>query len=1269
MTRRAPLLATALLALAGCAGARPSGAVPDAALDLLVARNDAAAAAARAERAVARAPRDPAARLAAALLARRALDPAVEADHLAALAAAAPEHPLALVALRRLAELADHSPAVARRVDGAVAALLDGGSLRGLAAYRARVARIGCAEVLGDHARAGALRRENGAVSAWTFLGPFGLRRHMELDRPFPPDGGDLPASIPGPLGLPPRPARTLPAPDGSVAIDGEPRDGDVFFLAADVTLAKGGSYLLSLGTLLSVRLRVDGVELHARRASSGHLPSLVHLPLDLAPGKHRVLVKASRSGPGASLHLAFARADGAPSDATFVAAPPGSAAPTAGTFAPPAPAWGARALARALAPELGAGLAALLGARDAAALDREGAKALLAEAAVALPGSAQVRAARAEVLGQDATLDAQVARARAEAELREALSRDAGHAEARVALAGLLVDAQRLDEADEVLAALGDASARPDALAARARAADARGLSERAEALVADALRGGGSCRAVDHGRELAARRRALSLEAARTRAFAECREGRERLAEHLRRRGDPAGAADALLPVVRARPWAVGPALALAEAYVAAEAPGKAAEVLEGLRALWPRQPRVEKELADARELAGDARAARAARERALVLDGSDLGLRRALALEDGPEVLAGHAEDARAAIRGYEAARRTDDTSSAMVLDAAAVEIHAGGTASERTHQVIHVLDQHGVEQFGEMQVPGGAELLALRTHKPDGTTLEPERGAEGKGTTSLAGLEPGDYVEIEYLRGTRGDGAGFAADPFFFRAEGTRLFRSSYVVSAPEGLGLEVDAHGLPPPTPVRESGRVVVRGLSLDVPAHVPEPSSPPMTELLPFLHAGIGGGREALHLAIADAVADRARPTEELRALAAELRAAAGAGAGEAALVRAAASHVAKTILGQGGAFGEEASVVLSRGRGSRLLVLKALLSALGIRARIALARPFAADQGPWRFPTPGLYGHPLLRVEAGGETLWLDPGLRAAPFATIPSAVTDAEALVLPEPGEALEVVRTPARQRVEERREVVVRVTLDAEGGAEVEGEDRYHGAAGAAAKGAVERLDASERRQVIESMLARSFRGVALSEAVMLGEDDPEGPLVVRWLGRVPRLARPAGPSELVLEAPVLPSRLAARFVQVASRTAPLLVQVPERSVQRVEISAPPGLVPSVTAPRSIESPFGTFSRTERAEGRTLVREDRLDLPRGRIAPERYADFAAFAAAVDAAQEMPMAFGTGPAGEAPPPPPRTGKAPDPAGPPLADPVADRARALHYR
>ncbi len=1239
MMRRGRIATAALLALAACAGAGRARGPARAALDSIVSGNGAALQAKTA--AAARRPRDPWACLATALAARRALDVQGETSSLLAIAGAAPDHPLALVALRRLTELANDAPERAREIEAGLAPLVERGRFRGVAAYRARVARIVAAEVLGDHDLVARLRRENGAVSAWTIAGPFGVRSAMDFERRWPPDDGVVPESVPGRLGLPPRPARTLPAPDGTIALEGEPTTGgDVFVLAADATLTRGGDYLVAVGTSMSARVTVDGVPVHERRAFAAHLPSLVNVPLPLSGGRHRVVVVVSRSGGASAIHVALSRADGAPSDATFASAAPGPGPGRArGRRTLPAPLITARDLAQALEPGAGPVLARLLAGRDALSHDRESAKTLLSEAAAAVPSSAAVRVARAEAIASDPTLDAQVAASRAEGELREALARDPGHAEARLSLAALLRSEGRTDEGDELLAGLeAPASGRPAALEARARAADARGLSERAEALAAEALRAGGSCGALDLARELAARRGAVASEDGRVRALARCRDGRERLAEHLRRRGDPRGASEVLAPVLRARPWAIEPNLALAGALAAAGETSRAAAVVERLRSIWPNSPRVEKKLAEAFDLAGDRKGARAARERALLLDGSDLALRRALAAEDGHEVLDDLAEDAGAAIRAYEAARRNDDTSSAMVLDAAAVELHAGGTATERTHQVIHVLDQRGVEQFGEMDLPAGAELLALRTIKPDGRSIEPERAGADKGSISLAGLEPGDYVHVEFVRGLQGDGSGLDARPFYFRAEGTRLFRSTYVVAAPAGLGVEIDAHGIEKPAVGRRGGRDVARMEAKDVPAWVPEPGGPSATEVLPYANAGVGGGREALQTSLAEAFAGRTRSTEEIRAFARDVRASSGRGAKPAALARAAWTAVARTILGQGsGSHDEEASIALSRGRGSRLLVLKAVLAELGIRSRIALVRTFAADPAPRRFLGQGLYSEPLLRIEAGGETTWHDPAVRLAPFGTVSAGACDAEALVLPEPGEALEVARTPPCAK-DERRELAVKVVLEADGSATVEGEDRFFGASGATAKTMVERLDASERRQAVEGMLARSFRGIAVTESRMAGEDDPAAPFTISYRGRVPSLARRAG-GALVLETAVLPQRLGAHFVQVASRTTPLLLPTPERVIQRLEITPPPGFAASPAPPRSIGGPFGSFTRSDCAAGRTLAREDRLELPRARIAPDRYGEFAAFAAAVDAVQEAPTVFRSDPGSNATP------------------------------
>jgi len=1232
--RGLPLAAIVIaLALAACAGPRAagSGSRPPPGLLAPLLGDDPGAARAAVEAALRRDGRDPAAHLGAAILARRGLDEPSEVRHLLAAVAGAPASPVAVVALRRLAELSDLGPELARAVEDGLAPLE--GKLPGLAGYRARVARVNAADASGDRAALGALRAANGAVSAWTLAGPFRSLRYLDFPAPIPPEGGDLPERVPAGPGLPPYPTRTLPAPDGTATLEGEPMDGDVYALVADVTLSKGGRYVVTLATEMSARLLVDGAPAIERRAWERFPPTILHAQADLAPGVHRVVVKAARSGHHTHVNVSFCRADGAPSDATSAPAAPGSRPPAA---EPPsfAPVEAGAALAAALEPALGPVLARLVAARDAERSDREAAKTLLAEAVAAAPPPALVLAARGDVLLDDPTLDPQAARARAEGDLRGALARDPGNAEARLALADLLARSDRLEDASEALGALEPPARRaPAALEAEARIADQRGLAERAEALASEAVRAGGRCGALQLAAAFALRRDAVARQDDLAEALRRCRDGAERWAAHRMRRGDPRGAAEALAPLAAARPWAVETGLSLAAALAAAGDLEGAAARVEALRAVWPRSPRLATRLADLRELAGDRAAARSLREEALRGDGADLVLRRALALEDGHEVLDDLAEDGAAALRAYLSAARTDDTSATMVLDAAALELHPGGATTERTHQIIHVLDARGVEQHGEVSVPPGAEILTLRTRKRDGRTLEPERAGAGKGTVSLAGLEPGDFLEVEWVRAERGREDGHDPSAFYFQVPGSRLFRSSYAVAAPEGLGLAVEGHRMDPPPVAREpspageggAAREVVRAVRTDVPAAVPEPNGPAMGEVLPYLLVGTGDGRERLQRALSESAADAARPTEELRAYARAIRAAAGPGATPAALVRAAHARVSLDVLGSG-ARDEDASAVLSRGRGSRLPLLRAVLEDLGFRARVAVVRPFWASADETRWPDASRYEVALLRVEAGGETTWLDPSLRLAPFGALPSGLLDGEALVLARPGEPLEVTRTPARAPVPEQREVAVRIVLAPDGSAELQGSDTYRGAMGGAAKAALEPLDATQRRQAMEALLARSVRGVTVGEVAFDGEDDLEAPLALRWRGRASFLARPSEGGSVV-ETAVFPARLAARFAQVAVRRTPLLVPGDERTVERVEVVAPEGLVPRAAPAERIETPFGSYQRTESVEGRTLMREERIEVLRGRIPPERASDFAAFAAAVDAAQARPL------------------------------------------
>jgi len=156
------------------------------------------------------------------------------------------------------------------------------------------------------------------------------------------------------------------------------------------------------------------------------------------------------------------------------------------------------------------------------------------------------------------------------------------------------------------------------------------------------------------------------------------------------------------------------------------------------------------------------------------------------------------------------------------------------------------------------------------------------------------------------------------------------------------------------------------------------------------------------------------------------------------------------------------------------------------------------------SDDAPHRFPSFALYGQPLLRVEAGGEVFWLEPASRLVPFGATSPGARDVPAVVLPEPGERPLDVRTPAPAPGDERRDLVVRVALAADGSAKLSGSDTYRGMLGAGVKGALERLDARSRKQAIEALLAEGDGLARPLEAERGGGQGADGAPRLRVVG---------------------------------------------------------------------------------------------------------------------------------------------------------------------
>jgi tetratricopeptide (TPR) repeat protein len=1052
-----------------------------------------------------------------------------------------------------------------------------------------------------------------------------------------PPEKDGSLASLPaGPFG--PLSPRAIRFADGKLSLGGEPPPGDVYLYAVDVTVPEKGHFVLRTVSSMDHVALLDGTAVLSRLTSRRPASTLTTGFVKLDAGTHRLLVRMTRESQSGQLTVALQRVDGAPAKVTFAAA------------SGPAPRWDgvkvdddrenlfatAESVRLALEDEGGDALARFIAARDALGRDLDGARAMVAGLPESVKGPA-VAVLRADVALLDRSTPTRVGRGRATRELEAALLKDPEFVAARMATAQLALDDGRQLDALEQARAAKTASPQPGApvLQLIARVEMALGL-DAAAALTAQAADQAmpGACDALLLQFDLARRRDAVKDSDVLLGQTGHCQGFLARSAEHLRSRGDIDGAVAQWEALLARDEGQVPIATSLVGLYVAQKRFDDAKTLLARLRAQWPRHPQLPKTLGDVLEVSGDVKGALEAREAALALDGADLPLRRAVERQKtGKELLEAWAISTEEALKSYEAAPGSEDATSAFVLDAAAIQAFPDGTMVDRVHIIQKALDQQGVQEVAEVQIPAGATVLKLRTLKPDGRALEPEN-IEGKEDMSLPGVQVGDLVEYEYLLAhpTRGPAMpGFTASAFYFQVARQPNARSSYVVIAPKGSGLEVDAHNVKAPKPQVEGEYEVLRHEERRVPPYIPEPLGPPSAnEWLPFVSVGAGQrGNEGVVKAYADSAFDRGTITWEVEAFARESVKGSSAPYGLDAVKRVYAA-VHQKLSGRDAGLGVSAASSVAQDRGSRIWLMKSSLEALGIEARLVAVRAFTSDPAAYVFPNEGLLPYICLRVNVGGETVWLDPLVRYAPFGELPEfALGGLEAWVLPEPGRALEKTTTPARSAQPAKR-VTLELTLNEAGELTGTGQETYTGSEAAQLAEALESLSADQRDQALQSALSRYFGGADLSKLEVKMEREVGAPVVVRYEFIARRFARQDGDTKLIASSLTYPLMVGRRFLALPQRVTPLFIEASEASSTKATLKLPAGWALKDPLPEvKLAGPSGTYVRKELQAGGTLVVEEDFRLTQSRVPTKLYEAFGQFAGEVDLVQQRDLLF----------------------------------------
>jgi hypothetical protein len=473
-------------------------------------------------------------------------------------------------------------------------------------------------------------------------------------------------------------------------------------------------------------------------------------------------------------------------------------------------------------------------------------------------------------------------------------------------------------------------------------------------------------------------------------------------------------------------------------------------AADELALLSRLSPRDTRVRLRLADAQGAASStssAAAARATLAQTLARFPGRSDVRHAARLAGLALPLDDYRVDGEKVIRDYLASNPSYQAPAVVVLDRAVERAFTDGSRLVLTHTITQVLSKDATESVGEVRVPDGAEILALRTRKADGSVREAEEIA-GKSSISAVELAVGDFVEsemIEWKEASAVYAPGFVGERFFFQSFEAPLDRSEYVLIAPMELPLDIDRRA-DAPSPVTTTARDGTRVLTFAVrakPQVFPEHSAVSATDWIPSVLVSSRIAPDAWSRFIAERMRGLSRGAPEVRRLAATIAAKAGKDRAHTHIAEAIVAWLRDNIEPEND-FAASATVTLARHRGHRAWLMLALARELGVRADVVLARSLlkAEAERPVRASEQDDFRELLVRLPSEGGDRFVDPQLRRAPFAYVLPAVDGAPAVV------AGTSQRVTTKSAVKDGRSVLLRAQLEADGGARVAVTERLSG-----------------------------------------------------------------------------------------------------------------------------------------------------------------------------------------------------------------------------
>ena len=564
------------------------------------------------------------------------------------------------------------------------------------------------------------------------------------------------------------------------------------------------------------------------------------------------------------------------------------------------------------------------------------------------------------------------------------------------------------------------------------------------------------------------------------------------------------------------------------------------------------------------------------------------------------------------------------RTEQAASGAtyLLDAMDVRIATDGSALTLVHQIIEIGTRDSLDELGEVNLPGEAELLLARSIKPNGTLL-PIADTAGKESLSFANLEVGDLIEVAYLVESR----PFAPDVwsptprFMFRAPNAHFLESSVSYDFPESWekGLVVDVRFAHPPVVTRTDGRIRYAFVEHDMQPYRTDEPSAPEEEFVPSVAMARNFNMQTwLFWRSCWLWFDQVAPRRLLAAVTGGLPA-----AKDEATLRRLFRWVNASILPADDWAQPTGFSSILRQRGDRSAALRLLLASREFSTSEVALRSVDADPISRPLFDHSAWGYRALRVDLSGRSYWLDPEDDDAVFNLLPRSVQGSVAIDQRSPDTMLPV---PVASRASWQNRINATLTIGVDGSVQGALTENVPLSDAAAFRRFVHAVpDDQERLQRSERRLSRTFPSIALSELTIEGLQDLDAPLSVRYAFTAQGFAR-VEQERFHYEGALFARPLARAFATASERSAPLRADAYLDETVRVAFRPPAGFrLLQPPAPVSLDCGGLSFQRTAKVDGDLLTIEQTITAPYQYVAAADYPAFATCAASVEEAQRL--------------------------------------------